>query len=329
MSNHIKCIPKFEKNGKWFKKCIKCKQIKTIDNFIEDHRRLDGFRGRCSNCGDYTIKPKRRLQIEIDKENGYKICSWCKEKKDLNSFLFIPSINKYNAHCKLCRYNKEHRVRKNSIYEENGKLVRNCSNCNEIKEVSLFRKSKRISSGIIGVCNICANKSNLEYNNKNRKKRRSVVNKSYRKRRKQILQNQKERLKTDIHYKMMLNFRNRMRLAIRDGVKCQHTMELIGMTLSEYKIYLESLFESGMSWNNYSKKSDGWVVDHILPCELFDLSMPKHQKYCFNYKNTRPLWNIDNVIKQDFLPDGRQARKLSPQEKKEYLISLGLGYLYD
>jgi hypothetical protein len=50
-----------------------------------------------------------------------------------------------------------------------------------------------------------------------------------------------------------------------------------------------------MSWDNYGRK--GWHIDHIIPCDLFDLTDYKQQKQCFHYTNTQPLWWDDNLKK--------------------------------
>ena len=42
-----------------------------------------------------------------------------------------------------------------------------------------------------------------------------------------------------------------------------------------------------------------WHIDHIKPCAAFDLTDPKQQKECFNYKNLQPLWAQDNIKKSD------------------------------
>jgi len=40
-------------------------------------------------------------------------------------------------------------------------------------------------------------------------------------------------------------------------------------------------------------------IDHIIPCEVFDLTIKEHQLVCFNYKNLQPLWSKDNLSKND------------------------------
>ena len=47
------------------------------------------------------------------------------------------------------------------------------------------------------------------------------------------------------------------------------TVELLGCSLDELKTYLESKFQPGMTWDNYSR--NGWTIDHILPLSSFNL----------------------------------------------------------
>ena len=61
---------------------------------------------------------------------------------------------------------------------------------------------------------------------------------------------------------------------------------LLGCTMSEYMLYLESQFTEGMTWENYG---DLWVIDHIKPTRFFDPWNEEELKVCYNYKNTRPL----------------------------------------
>lgn len=74
-------------------------------------------------------------------------------------------------------------------------------------------------------------------------------------------------------------------------------MELLGCSVDECRKYLESKFLPGMTWENYGKS--GWHIDHIIPCNLFDLTKPEEQLKCFHYTNLQPLWETDNASKQD------------------------------
>lgn len=94
-----------------------------------------------------------------------------------------------------------------------------------------------------------------------------------------------------------------LRCRIYDALKRQsaskHTKSalLLGCSGAELKLYLESKFLPGMTWDNYTYH--GWHVDHIRPCNSFDLTDPEQQKACFRYTNLQPLWGKDNITKSD------------------------------
>ena len=72
-------------------------------------------------------------------------------------------------------------------------------------------------------------------------------------------------------------------------------IEVLGCTIPEFKIYLESKFLPGMTWKNHTVF--GWHIDHIRPCCAFDLTKPEDQKKCFHFTNLRPLWWRNNLSK--------------------------------
>ena len=89
--------------------------------------------------------------------------------------------------------------------------------------------------------------------------------------------------------------RGRLRgaLSYAGTTKKQRTLDLIGCTGNQLATYLESLFLPGMSLENYGD----WHVDHIRPCNSFDLTDKKQQRQCFHFTNLQPLWAEDNLKK--------------------------------
>ena len=101
---------------------------------------------------------------------------------------------------------------------------------------------------------------------------------------------------------------SRLLKAIGNNNKSNVTQALIGCSIGELKLYLESKFTKGMSWDNYGKNNTldsekYWEIDHIIPCARFDLSEPEEQVRCFNYRNMQPLWWWDNRSKGDTSPE--------------------------
>lgn len=106
-----------------------------------------------------------------------------------------------------------------------------------------------------------------------------------------------KRYKSDLNFKIKAILRSRLRKAMKNDWKCGSSVEMLGCTISEFKVYIEKLWQKGMSWDNWSKS--GWHIDHIVPLDKFDLSdLTELQKAC-HYTNMQPLWSKENCIKSN------------------------------
>lgn len=88
-------------------------------------------------------------------------------------------------------------------------------------------------------------------------------------------------------------------------IKKSKTVDILGCSFQDFKLFLESKFESWMNWDNYGNPKDGifelnktWDIDHIISlstatCEI-DIINLNH------YTNLRPLCSYYNRwIKRD------------------------------
>lgn len=119
----------------------------------------------------------------------------------------------------------------------------------------------------------------------------------------------KNRYNTDPAYRMLCVLRATIACRLkraRAGSKSASTIKLLGCTISSFMLYIESKFEPGMSWANYGR---AWEIDHELPCAMFDLSNPEHQKRCFHFSNLQPMFSDENRLKSDKVPEGMSATK--------------------
>lgn len=83
--------------------------------------------------------------------------------------------------------------------------------------------------------------------------------------------------------------------AIRNGyVKKEKTMRYFGCSTQQLKNHLQFQFDRNMTWDNYGTY---WEVDHIMPCNIFDLTREDHVAMCNNYTNLRPLEKTKNRSK--------------------------------
>lgn len=117
--------------------------------------------------------------------------------------------------------------------------------------------------------------------------------------RKHIKDYVKNRLKTNIQFKLRTIIASRILGVLRrnNAHKRSSTVALLGMSIPDFRHRLESLWSNGMTWNNHG--NGGWHIDHIQPCSSFDLTDPEQQKKCFNWSNLQPLWWKDNLTKSD------------------------------
>lgn len=115
------------------------------------------------------------------------------------------------------------------------------------------------------------------------------------KNRAQIRAYENHKRKTDVNFRLAGNLRSRLRRAMifGRGAKSASTLQLLGCTVDELKVKLESRFQPGMTWDNYGE----WHVDHIKPCASFDLTEPAQQLACFHFSNLQPLWALENLKK--------------------------------
>lgn len=211
---------------------------------------------------------------------------------------------------------------------EDGKI---CSRCKQEKQFSEFNKCKTGRHGLHNHCRVCqkefkkdwylknqqhclayikrpevkiktAQRTKNRYNNDHEWRERKLKENRERRRRepakRKQRQNEKLRRAKNPNYRIAQNLRSRLRLAlIQQGIvkKSSKTLELIGCSPSFLKEYIESLWQEGMSWDNYGP--DGWHIDHIKPCCSFDLELFEEQQKCFHFTNLQPLWALDNKSK--------------------------------
>ncbi len=159
-----------------------------------------------------------------------------------------------------------------------------CSSCKILKPLNEFNNDKHTKTGKTGSCTLCLREKNKQ----------SSKSEQYKKRKRIYNQN---RRKNDLEFRITWNLRSRLIHAIKNNSKAQKTIDLIGCSIQELKIYLSNMFIEGMSWENYGE----WHIDHIKPCASFDLSKEAEQKICFHYTNLQPLWAKDNILKKDKL----------------------------
>jgi hypothetical protein len=216
-----------------------------------------------------------------------KLCPTCKIEKHITEYGNNKSRKDgFQRECKTCSYlyNNKHYHAKLSprlinIIPEGCKT---CTYCKETLMLSSFKPQKTGRFGVTSLCKICFNiKWNL-----------------YQKETKNQTNRNKIRRKTDPQFKLKQNLRGRYMDAIKRHTsggkvnKSHSAIDLIGCTIGEYVEFLENLFYPEMTWENHGTV---WEIDHIKPCDAFNLIDPDEQKTCFHYSNTTPLFKTTEI----------------------------------
>jgi hypothetical protein len=98
------------------------------------------------------------------------------------------------------------------------------------------------------------------------------------------------------------NFRIRtdMRSMLHKAVFENMDLPVIGCSNKNLRLWIESNFNSKISWLNYASE---WQIDHVIPLQIFDLTNKVELNISFNWKNIRPLCIIKNQSKKFTLYD--------------------------
>jgi len=181
-----------------------------------------------------------------------------------------------------------------------------CTKCKEIKAIDHFWFNKKRNLYHPN-CKSCKYEISKKYINVTKEKK-AEYDKKYREKYAYILKDKKKDeynrnkskyIERQLKYNQTLegrikhNIRTRIGNAIKR--KSNSSQELLGCDLAFYFKYIEFLFTSEMSWDNYGSY---WQIDHVKQLCSFDLTIKDQQLIAFNWKNTRPLYILDNLSKK-------------------------------
>jgi hypothetical protein len=124
-----------------------------------------------------------------------------------------------------------------------------CCHCKEEKPITEFFKNSVNKDGLYCKCKVCRPYS------KNGKNKKSIPRQPLDKKLKNISRNINRNIRRSFKKKGM--------------VKSKTVCEILGCSYQDFKLYIESKFESWMNWDNYGLYNGefnyGWDLDHIVP----------------------------------------------------------------
>ena len=218
-------------------------------------------------------------------------------------------------------------------------MVKLCRICNINKSVDDFYKTSNGGGkyGVGSTCKECQGKKNKLYRDTNkdvikkkrdeiyqnpddRKKVREYQNNYYqknkdkllpallerqKKNREKINERNRKRYNEDPLFKLKHNIKRAILKNLNGEIKKDSTVNILGCSINEFKIYIESMWEEWMTWDNYGKylkgsKNFGWDIDHIIP--ISSAKTIEEVLKLNHYTNLRPLCSYNNrYIKKDKL----------------------------
>lgn len=247
------------------KKCTRCLEIKSVENFYKQKYFSSGFTPSCKEC----IRASRKKYYH----NNKNLC-----RDQMKKF-----------HEKNPNYSREHN---REYYKKNKDSISLTSKKWREKnqeKLKVLRKKYYIENreSIL--------EKNKEWSHENRQYRLKYEKKWHKENPEWNHEYYVKRFTDDLDFRLRMLFRSRFYKAVSRNSKKSSVLDLIGCSVDELKIHLESQFKPGMSWKNWGNK--GWHIDHIKPCASFNLSDLEQQKECFYYMNLQPLWAKDNISK--------------------------------
>ena len=253
------------------------------------------------------------MDINLDVPTSIKTCSQCGIDKSTTEF----RKNKYSADglqcwCRQC-YNIYKKQWRNNNPGKSTAEKRRYRNKYPDKVAAVQKEWRSNNPERVRLLYERWKENNSEYN--------STRGKEYKRAHKEQIRVQKRnyknnKWKSDIKFKLSEGLRSRLRLAIKGGQKSGSAVRDLGCSIEDLKLYLESKFQPGMTWDNWSNGEGKWNIDHIKPLSKFDLTDREQFLKACHYTNLQPMWWIDNMKKRDkFQEEHKNGSESSTHEE--------------
>lgn len=246
------------------KTCTKCKARKHKDGFHNDRSREDGRFPWCLKCckvgkAHYYAANKDRIRA-VWKAAHPRLTPEENRQRRVTKVCRCGHSKEPGQRCKVCRdaYMKAWRLKK-------------AQHRKEYRAASYLKNRAR------------ERKLNKRWLQENKLQRREYTR-----------QHKKERLATDVGFRMRYSIASQVRDAIkkRKTLKRGSFWKTIEYSLADLQVHLESQFRRGMTWDNYGK----WEIDHIRPVSSYAFSSIRDKAFreCWALSNLQPLWKSEN-----------------------------------
>ena len=219
-----------------------------------------------------------------------KICKICNIERDINDFYIKnKDYGTRQTKCKfcICEENKLKRTSERKPTMKDAGLHR-CSMCKEIKPtIEFYSNSHR--------CKLCDKEYHKqEYVQQRKRKFTKRWDDNNRSHKAKYMNN---RYHSNIQVKLSMCISSSINYSLQHNKHGNHWEELVGYTISDLICHLQSLFQPGMTWDNYGE----WQIDHKFPITSFNITdyICEDFKRCWALSNLQPMWAEENRKKQN------------------------------
>jgi hypothetical protein len=277
--------------------CVDCKHEKPFEEYYKDKRGRDGIQAACKKCTCIRNKSSQLRNLDRVIETRKK---YYESNKELIQSRRLDRIAKERLAKgepvnKKVKYNETPEEKKLRLQAYRKQYRDNPENAKKAKEYKQQWHQQH---------KVRLNEKAKEYNVANMPKRKEYL-KGYLPRRRNL---RKERFQTDLLYRVTANLRTCITRAfkIRQGWgKLGKSEEILGGRYEVVIKHIEDQLHGGMTWENYGAGHGCWNIDHRIP--LASAKTVEEVKALCHYTNLQPLWFIDNVRKQDKMPEEWEA----------------------
>jgi hypothetical protein len=217
-----------------------------------------------------------------------KFCSGCEKTKHLSEFSKSNNKSGLYTYCKECSKirQKEHREKnKDQIAQKSKDRYWNGGKEKSLAASKAYHYANKEERNRQSRENAEKNKEAIKAQRETKRSEFNEYARNY----------ARNRSQADPLFKFKRNIRRNTSEAFRFGKKNKKTIELLGCSLEEAFVHIESLFQPGMTWENYGK----WHIDHKVPLASANTT-EEVEKLC-HYTNLQPLWARENILKSDKL----------------------------
>ena len=106
-------------------------------------------------------------------------------------------------------------------------------------------------------------------------------------------------------------------LQILKNKKTNKSIDFLGCSSKEFKLYLEKQFLPEMTWENHGFV---WEIDHIKPISSFDLSIKDSIFTAFHYTNTQPLFKTTEIAEsfgyKNYIGNRNKEKEIYGKERR-------------